>query len=261
MLINELFNKYLKCIGINQITSEAEFDFYESLDNVPLTKKYYYKLNNINDIEATSNYYNINVTIDVYDLIYNNYLKHNLYSNSYLENPEYLNSLISNSTISLNIIFDKNSFFDYSDCANYVNSEEFAIKFLGHINCILFNDTIVYNIITGNITLNIITDLYFENKFILNVNVDDFYIEGEIDSLLFKLNNAINDSTINNMELDVSYTPFYKNLMFLKRYDTDSLSIIFDMIFLTSFIPATSNDIEYNNLSLGNDYFLKSYKY
>jgi len=63
------------------------------------------------------------------------------------------------------------------------------------------------------------------------------------------------------MELNISYTPFYKNLMFLKRYDVDNLSIIFDMIFLTNFIPVIQGDVEYNNLSLGNDYFLKSYKY
>lgn len=259
--VNEIFDRYVKCIGINQITSENEFDFYEELDNVPLTKKYYYKLKSINSIDSSSNYYNVNIDIDVHNLIYNNYLKHNLYSNGYLTNDEYLNSLSFNSTINLNIIFDKDIFFNYTDCTNYVYSNDFEVNLLGHINCILFNDVIVENIINGSISLKIISDIYFENKFILNINDNDFYIEGDVESLLFKLTNNNSDSTINTMELNVSYIPFYKNIMFIKRYDIDNLSIIFDMVFLTNFIPTTIDDIEYNNLNLGNDYFLKSYKY
>ena len=142
--VSELFNKYVKCIGINQITSEEEFNFYKELDYVPLTKKYHYKLNSINSIDSSSNYYNINVDVDVYSLIYNDYLKNNIQSNGYSINENYLNSLDLFSTVNLNIIFDKNQFVDYDDCTNKVFSNDFEENLIGHLNCILFNDIITY---------------------------------------------------------------------------------------------------------------------
>lgn len=259
--VNDLFDRYVKCIGVNQITSEEEFNFYKELDYIPLTKKYHYKLNSINSIDSISNYYNININIDVYNLLYNQYFKNNIQSNSYSINESYLNLLDLNSTINLNIIFDKNQFSSYDDCTANVFSNYFEDNLIGHLNCILFNDIITYNIINNVIDLNIISDITFENKFILNINNNDFYIEGDIDSLLYKLTTVENDTTINVIDLNISYIPLYKNIIYLKRYDTENLSIIFDMIILSNIIPVTSDLSEYNNLILGNDYLFRSFKY
>ena len=205
--VNELFDRYVKCIGINQITSEEEFDFYKELDYVPLTKKYHYKLNSINSIDSSSNYYNINIDIDVYNLLYNQYLKNNIQSNSYSINEDYLNLLNLNSSINLNIIFDKNQFSSYDDCTTNVFSNDFEENLIGHLNCILFNDIITYSIINNVITLNIITDITFQDKFILNINDNDFYIEGDIESLLYKLTTIENDTTVNVIDSNISYVP------------------------------------------------------
>lgn len=258
--VSDLFSKYVKCIDIHQITSSEEFEFYKDLDYIPLTKKYYYTLNSINAITDNTTYYTINVTLDVYNLLYDNYLKNTLYSNIYLENSSYINKLQYNTSINLNIIFDSNYFYSYNDCTIFVNSNDFSTKLSGHLNCILFNDIVVYFKIKNNISLNIISDIEFSNKFILNIDTN-FYIEGELDSISYSLTNTLNDTTINTQELDICYIPFYKNIIFIKTFDVDNLSIIFNMIFLNNFIPVNNDTIEFNNLKLGNDYLFKSYKY
>ena len=95
----------------------------------------------------------------------------------------------------------------------------------------------------------------------MNINDNDFYIEGDIESLLYKLTTIENDTTVNVIDLNISYVPLYKNIIYLKRYDTENLSIIFDMIVLSNIIPVTSDLTEYNNLVLGNDYLFRSLKY
>ena len=196
-IVTSLFNNYIKCIDIHQITSEEEFNFYRELNNIPLTKKYYYKFKEVVNIFDNTNYYSINVNIDIFNIKYNSYLKNTLLSNSYLNNQQYIDSLEYNTTINLNIIFDSNYFFNFSDATTYIYSNNFYIHLCGHLNCVLFNDIVTYYIITDDTKLNIISDYKFENKFILDID-NNFYVEGEIDSISYDLINTKMDATINS---------------------------------------------------------------
>jgi hypothetical protein len=107
--------------------------------------------------------------------------------------------------------------------------------------------------------LSIITNINFDTKFIFSINNIDFYIEGEIDSFLFNIENKSNNNILNSLSLDITYIPFYKNIFFIKTYNEENYNMIFNMIFLTNLIPVTSDYTDYNNLLLGNDFFFKSY--
>lgn len=260
--ISDLFDRYVKCGGIHTITSEDEFNLFLDLDGVPLTKKYYYTLNSTNNIEhLNNNKFKIEVSINVYDLIYNNFFKHNLFSNNYLISQSYLNSLSLNSIVNINLIFNDKEFTDIINFEEYTNSSDFTNDFLGHLNCVLFDDIIIWAIINNNIDLTIVTEIGFGNKFIFQLNEIDFFLEGDLDSFAFKITNDIDGTILNEFNLDIFHVPLYKNIIFIKSYDSDNAKVIYEMCMLDRFNPITSDELEgeYYDLVLSNDYFFKNY--
>jgi hypothetical protein len=165
-------NKYIKFTEIHPITSVDEFNLYSKISNIPLTKKYFYKLNSIiNDITTTENYYSIKITLDLYDLLYNDILFNSFLTNEYLDNTSYINSLnINTSNYIIDILFKKIQFTDYTDFTNYLTTE-FAIDFINHLNCILFDDYIIYNNLNNIINeLTFIVDRKCNNSFTIKMD-------------------------------------------------------------------------------------------
>lgn len=257
--ISETYNKYLRCNGIHTVTSEEELNLFYELDGVPLTKKYYYTLVNKTVTGLTDNTQKVEVDINVYDLIYDAYLVSSILTNGYLNSESYLNALTLNTTVKLNIIFSEYDFNNIVELTTYVNSDEFSVNLLGHMNCVLFDDIIVYDIINNSTIVDILTNIEFTNKFIFCINNVDYFIEGELDGYSYQLLNHKDATIINTINLDISYVPLYKNIVYIKTYNDSTIS--FDMCLYDKFYPITEDyiDSEYYNLILNNKYFFETY--
>jgi hypothetical protein len=177
-----------------------------------------------------------------------------------LISQNYLNSLTLNTIVNLNIIFRSTEFTDIIDIQNYLTTEDFTTDFLGHLNCVLFDDILIWSMINNETSLDIITEIGFGNKFIFCINEIDFFLEGDLDSYSFKIITSINDNILNNFNLNTFHVPLYKNIIFIKSYDSVNAKVIYEMCMLDRFNPIArdENTDNYDKI-LSNDYFFKNY--
>lgn len=217
---NQTLNIYFPFISVHTITSADELNFYmNELNYVPLTKKYQYNNININNILDTTNNWEINIDININDLLYNKTLSILFLYNKYLSNTTYLSSLTSSHQFSFKFILSKSSYPLLSD----VTTTEFLIELQDKLNCVLFNDFIVYDAINNNKTMMIISPtLHLGGEFhIILDGIDGRYYMSESTQFNNSYNVVNTDSTgtiINNIDLDYGYDVLYKNFVYINNY-------------------------------------------
>jgi hypothetical protein len=168
--------KFTPFISVHTITDDVELSFYiDKLNYIPLTKKYYYNNIVINNIVDDATTYVLNISMDINKLLYTSELSHLYFHNKYLYNINYISTLPFVTTLNFNFIISHGIY----DSINDITTTEFSNDIKEKLNCVLFNDFIIYDVITNNKTLAFISnslDLSSELAMILTTGSDEYLL-------------------------------------------------------------------------------------
>lgn len=137
LIIDDYSNIAIRFFKPHMITSEDEFLFYQLIGYVPLTKKYFYKLNGFSNYLSENNQVSIQIKIDVFNYKYDYQLSKNFLSNFQNYDDMQIDSLLLNSSI--DIVLNLYNIKDVN-----TNVESFINILIDKMNCVLFDDIIIY---------------------------------------------------------------------------------------------------------------------
>lgn len=258
--LDDFSDLYIRFFKPHKIDENYELEAYKNISYIPLTKKYFYKFKNLSDFTTIDNYNTVTVTIEIFEYLYTSTMLKNYFSNIHIYDNEQTNSLSYISDITIT--------FNFSHIVDTIITNEtiesVIIDLITKMNCILFDDEIIYEKLKTNYNL----DFYILKKIYGPITF-------KYNNLLFSENDKINKLYLTQIQTNKQTTNIingicnhilYKDMVYFNDFKSGGYN---DLYFLnySNLLPATIIDTkiagianQYNNKNqLYSKFFIESF--